>query len=52
MMNILNDPIIIKEGTCIGSFEWLGVCNDDECDNMKDETYKNDNDTIDMAKEC
>ena len=45
MMNVTNDPNIIKEGTCIGSFEWLGVSNDDECDDMSDETYDNDYDT-------
>ena len=45
MMNVTNDPIIIKEGTCIGSFEWLGVSNEDECDDMSDETYDNDYDT-------
>ena len=44
-MNVTNDPIIIKEGTCIGSFEWLDVSNDDECDDMNDETYDNDYDT-------
>ena len=45
MMNVTNDPIIIKEGTHIGSFEWLGVSNEDECDDMSDETYDNDYDT-------
>ena len=45
MMNVTNDPIIIKEGTCIGSFEWLGVSNDDECDDINDETHDNDYDT-------
>ena len=44
-MNVTNDPIIIKEGTCIGSFEWLDVSNDDECDDMSDETHDNDYDS-------
>ena len=32
MLNVTNDSIINKDSTCIGSFEWLGVSNDDECD--------------------
>ena len=28
MMNISNNPVIIKEGTFIGSFKWLGVSNE------------------------
>ena len=39
MLNVANDPIIIKEGTFIGSFEWLSVSNDDECDDMNDNDY-------------
>ena len=45
MMNVTNDRIIIKEDTCIGSFEWLGVSNNDECDDMNDEICDNHYDT-------
>ena len=39
MMNVTKDPIIIKEGTCIGSFAWLGVSNDNKSHDVNDKTY-------------